>query len=100
MSRGIVTRTVRTLKIDGLFADNLENKLIQRTIYLPYKKIDSKNQAEKHVRKYYSDSRYTFVSIIEWSTSKTLYGCTEEHFMQFAQLYDEKTRKPIEEKEN
>lgn len=100
MSRGIVTRTIRTTIVDGLFADKKENCLKHVRIYLPYKKLCSKAQAEKYVRKVYADNNLTLVSVENWETGKTLYGCTESHFMQFAEPYDEKTRKPLEEKEN
>ena len=99
MSRGIVTRTIRTLIVDGLFADISAEKVISMRIYLPYRKFQSKSQVERYVRKVYHDSDYSFISAESWETGKTLYGCTEEHFMQFAEPYDEKTRKPIE-KEN
>lgn len=100
MSRGIVTRTIRTLIVDGLFADKKENVLKHLRIYLPYKKFSSKNQVEKYTRKVYNEENLTLVSVENWETGKTLYGCTEQHFMQFAEPYDEKTRKPLEEKEN
>lgn len=100
MSRGIVTRTIRTTIVDGLFADKEENVLKHLRIYLPYKKLNSKTQAEKYVRKVYNENKFTLVSVENWETGKTLYGCTEAHFMQFAEPYDVKTRKPIEEKEN
>lgn len=96
MSRGIVSRTIRTLAVDGLFADIKENKVINMRIYLPYKNLKLKPQVERYIRKKYHNSNYALVSVEKWETEKTLYGCTEEHFMQFAEPYDEKTRKPIE----
>lgn len=100
MSRGIVTRTIRTLAIDGTFADNKEEKIVKMRIFLPYRKFTSKYQVEKYVRKFYKDEDYTFISAENWETEKKLFGCTEDHFMTFAVPYDAVTRKPIEEKEN
>ena len=99
MSRGIVTRTIRTLAIECVLADIQENTLTRKTIYLPYKPLKQRRSIENYVRKNYKDNRYKFVSVETWETAKTLYGCKEEHFMQFAEPYDVKTRKPIEEKE-
>lgn len=100
MSRGIVTRTIRTLIVDGIFADTKAEKIVKERVFLPYRKFVSKPQVEKYVRKNLTRDDLSLVSVESWETGKTLYGCTEEHFMQFAEPYDEVTRKPIEEKEN
>ena len=99
MSRGIVTRTIRTLAINCVLADIQEYTLTRKLIYLPYKPLKRRENVERYVRKNFKDKRYKFVSVESWETAKTLYGCKEEHFMQFAEPYDVKTRKPIEEKE-
>ncbi|MBO7691071.1 MAG: hypothetical protein J6T10_00375 [Methanobrevibacter sp.] len=99
MSRGIVTRTIRTLTIECLLADINTNTIVKKTIILPYKKFKIKPQVERYVKKNYTDNNLQFVSVVSWETSKTLYGCSESRFIQFAELYDTKTRKPIE-KEN
>ena len=96
MSRGIVTRTIRTLIVDGIFADTKDEKIVKQRVFLPYRKFVSKPQVEKYVRKTLKDDNLSLVAVESWETGKTLYGCTEEHFMQFAVPYDEVTRKPIE----
>ena len=98
MSRGIVSRTIRTLTVDGMFADISAGNLVQKQVIVPYKK-PTKTVVEKQVRRYLHDDNLMLVSVNSWEVTKTLYGCTEEMFMQFAEPYDYTTRKPVE-KEN
>lgn len=98
MSRGIVTRTIRTLTVKGTFADLSAGNLITKTVIVPYKK-PSKTVVEKQVRRYLADDNLKLITVESWEVTRTLYGCTEMMFMQFAEPYDYTTRKPIE-KEN
>lgn len=98
MSRGIVTRTIRTLTVTGVFADLSAGSLVTKTVIVPYKK-PTKTVVEKQVRRYLKDDNLTLVSVESWEVTRTLYGCTEVMFMQFAEPYDYITRKPVE-KEN
>lgn len=94
----MVTRTIVTTKVNALCCDTTKGECFNKSITLPRTYKDEKKLL-KEVQKVADTETEKVVQIVDSSEVETLYGMTEQDFIDSATVLDPKTRKELEEAE-
>lgn len=90
----MVSRTITTTKVNALCL-NLETKeAFNKEVVLPRTYKDMK-RLDRALSNLIDNSTEKFVSVVGSEEVETLYGMTEQEFINSAKILDKETRKPI-----
>lgn len=94
----MVSRTITTTKVNALCL-NLETKeAFNKEVVLPRTYKDMK-RLDKALSNLIDNGTEKYVSVVSSEEVETLYGMTEQEFINSAKILDKETRKPIATKE-
>ena len=91
-----VTRTITTTKVNALCIDLETTEPFNKEVILPRTYKDNK-KLEKALAEVINSDTTKFVHAVDVSVVETLYGMTEQEFINTAKVLDKETRKPIEQ---
>lgn len=103
----MVTRTIVATKATALCLDLVKAEPFNQTILLTgnYAKVEKDGDQEKKVfdnakvlrafKKQFDNEQHTACSIVSVETVETIYGLSEEKFLELAVELDPETRKPV-----
>ena len=92
----MVTRTIITTKVNALCVDLQSAECFNKEVTLPRTYKDEKKLL-KAVESVVNSDKERAVQIVDSSEVETLYGMTEQDFIDSATVLDPKTRKELEE---
>lgn len=95
----MVTRTIITTKVNVLCLDIVTAEPFNKEVILPRTYKDEKKLFKK-VEEVVNTDEVKVVHIVDKSEFETLYGMTEQNFIDNATILDPITRKPLEEAED
>lgn len=90
----MVTRTIVTTKVTVLGVDVNTAEAFNETYTLPRSYADDKKLL-KACKDYFEDDNIKIVQVVNKEEVETLYGMTEQAFIENADMLDPETRKPI-----
>lgn len=91
-----VTRTITTTKVNALCIDLETTEPFNKVVFLPRTYKDNA-KLEKALAEVINDGTIKFVQAVDTEVVETLYGMTEQEFINVAKVLDKETRKPIEQ---
>ena len=91
-----VTRTITTTKVNALCLNLVSTEPFNKVFVLPRTYKDNK-KLEKALSDLIDDDTTKFVHAVDTEEVETLYGMTEQEFINSAKILDKETRKPIEQ---
>lgn len=91
-----VTRTITTTKVNALCIDLETTEPFNKVVVLPRTYKDSK-KLDKALAELINNDTTKFVHAVGTEEVETLYGMTEQEFINSAKILDKETRKPIEQ---
>lgn len=91
-----VTRTITTTKVNALCLNLETTEPFNKVVFLPRTYKDNK-KLEKALSEAINDDTTKFVHAVSVDVVETLYGMTEQEFINTAKVLDKETRKPIEQ---
>ena len=94
----MVTRTIITTKVSAMCVNLKTAEVFNKDVTLPRTYKDEKKLL-KAVESVVNNDEFKAVQIVDSSEVETLYGMTEQHFIDNASVLDPKTRKELEEAE-
>ena len=95
----MVTRTIVTTKVNVLCLDIQSAEPFNKVVSLPRTYKDEKKLLKK-VEEVVNTDKIKAVHIVDKSEVETLYGMTEQDFIDSATILDPATRKALEEAED
>lgn len=95
----MVTRTIITTKVNVLCLDLVSAEPFNKEVILPRTYKDEKKLLKK-VEEVVNTDEVKAVHIVDKSEVETLYGMTEQNFIDNATILDPTTRKALEEAED
>ena len=94
----MVTRTITTTKVNVLCLDVVSAEPFNKEVILPRTYKDEKKLLKK-VEEVVNTDKIKAVHIVDKSEVETLYGMTEQDFIDSATILDPATRKALEAKD-
>lgn len=91
-----VTRTITTTKVVALCIDLEQTEPFNKEVILPRTYKDSK-KLDKALSALIDNDTTKYVHAVSTEVVETLYGMTEQEFINSAKILDKETRKPIEQ---
>lgn len=91
----MVSRTFTTTKVNALCIELETAEPFNKTVVLPGQYKDSR-KLDKALAKLINTDSTKFVHAVDTEEVETLYGMTEQEFIDSAKILDKETRKPIE----
>ena len=95
----MVTRTIITTKVNVLCLDVVSAETFNKEVILPRSYKDEKKLLKK-VEEVVNTDEVRAVHIVEKTEVETLYGMTEQNFIDNAIILDPATRKSLEDAED
>lgn len=89
-----VTRTIITTKVNALCMDLVNTEPFNKEVILPRTYKDCK-KLDKALSSVIDDDSTKYVHAVDVEEVETLYGMTEQEFINSAKVLDPVTRKPI-----
>lgn len=90
-----VTRTIITTKVNALCMDLVNTEPFNKEVILPRTYKDGK-KLDKALSSVIDDDSTKYVHAVDVEEVETLYGMTEQEFINSAKVLDPVTRKPID----
>ena len=90
----MVSRTITTTKVNALCLNLETTEPYNKDVVLPRTYKDTK-RLEKALSNLIDNGTDKFVSVVSTEEVETLYGMTEQEFINSAKILDKETRKPI-----
>lgn len=92
----MVSRTITTTKVNALCMDMTNTEPFNKTVILP-RTYKDKAKLAKALTAVINDENTRFVDAVFTEEVETLYGMSEQDFIDNAKVLDKETRKPIEQ---
>lgn len=90
-----VTRTITTTKVNALCINLETTKPFNQVVVLPRTYKEAK-KLDKALSELINNDTTKYVHAVDTVEVETLYGMTEQEFINRAKILDKETRKPIE----
>ncbi len=91
-----VTRTITTTKVNALCIDLETTEPFNKVVILP-RTYKENSKLEKALSELINNDTTRFVHAVDTEVVETLYGMTEQEFINVAKVLDKETRKPVEQ---